>query len=151
MSYAFYVYRTHYMLDSFPVLPFVLPFVSQCKWLLSSSVLAFALAFGCDNKFDANEEPRWQRWAEGAGIAALMGLAGYLVVLWLASDRVALYAGAPIPRLWLPVLLNAGIGAVFGSTVPHWYRSIARSGRATAATAPEFAKPRVSEPQAAAV
>jgi hypothetical protein len=57
-----------------------------------------------------------------------MGFAGYLVVLWLAADR-ALYAGAPAPSLWMPVVLNAGIGALFGSTVPHWYRSVARSVR----------------------
>ena len=147
LSYAFYLYRTHFMPDSFPVLQFA----SQCKWLLASSTLAFAIAFTCDNRFGAEEEPRWQRWAEGAGIAALMGFAGYLVVLWLAADRAALYAGAPTPSLWMPVVLNAGIGAVFGSTVPHWYRGVARRVRTVAVAQPENTAPRIAEPHGATI
>lgn len=147
LSYAFYLYRTHFMPDSFPVLEFA----SQCKWLLPSSILAFLIAFACDNRFGAEEEPRWQRWTEGAGIAALMGFAGYLVVLWLAADRAALYAGGPTPSLWMPIVLNVGIGAVFGSTIPHWYRSVARRVRAVAVAPPENAAPPIAEPQGAAV
>jgi hypothetical protein len=147
LSYAFYLYRTHFMPDSFPVLQFG----SQCKWLLASSTLAFAIAFTCDNRFGAEEEPRWQRWAEGAGIAALMGFAGHLVVLWLAADRAALYAGGPTPSLWMPVVLNAGIGAVFGSTVPHWYRSVARRVRTVAVAQPENTAPRIAEPHGATI
>jgi hypothetical protein len=147
LSYAFYLYRTHFMQDSFPVLAFA----SQCKWLLPSSILAFAIAFACDNRFGAEEEPRWQRWAEGAGIAALMGFAGYLVVLWLAADRAALYAGGATPSLWMPVVLNAGIGAVFGSTIPHWYRSVARRVRTVAGAPPENTAPPIAEPQGATV
>ena len=134
------------MLDSFPVLQFA----SQCKWLLPSSVLCFAIAFACDNCFGAAEEPRWQRWAEGAGIAALMGFAGYLVVLWLAIDRAALYAGGPAPSLWMPIVLNAGIGAVFGSTIPNWYRAVARP-TCVAVPRSESDTPRISEPRAATV
>jgi hypothetical protein len=146
VSYAFYLYRTHFMADSFPVLPFA----GQCKWLLSSSVLAFALAFACDNRFGADEEPRWLRWAEGAGIAALMGVAAYVVVLWMAPDRAALYAGGPMPALRMPILLNAGIGALFGATVPHWYRSTARRMKAAAA-APGLAPPPIGEPHSLAI
>jgi hypothetical protein len=57
LSYAFYLFRTHFMPDSFPVLQFA----SQCKWLLASSTLAFAIAFTCDNRFGSEEEPRWRR------------------------------------------------------------------------------------------
>ena len=146
ISYAFYLYRTHFMLDSFPVLQFA----SQCKWLLPSSVLCFAIAFTCDNCFGAAEEPRWQRWAEGAGIAALMGFAGYLVVLWLAIDRAALYAGGPAPSLWMPIVLNAGIGAVFGSTIPNWYRAVARP-TCVAVPRTESDAPRIPEPRAVTI
>jgi hypothetical protein len=147
VSYAFYLYRTHFMLDSFPVLQFA----SQCKWLLPSSTLAFAISFACDNRYGAEQEPWWQRWAEGAGIAALMGFAGYLVVLWLAADRAALYAGGPTPSLWMPIVLNAGIGAVFGSTIPHWYRGVARRVRTVAVGQPENTAPRIAEPQGATI
>jgi hypothetical protein len=126
ISYAFFVFRTHVMLDG-PA-P-ILQFSAQCKWLLSSTSLAFVLAFACDNRFDQEREPWWFRWAEGASVAVLMGVVGMLVVMWLAPDRAALYPSGKVPSLWMPILLNGGIGALFGSTVPHWYRSTARRTR----------------------
>jgi hypothetical protein len=145
VSYAFFLYRTRFMPDSFPVLPFA----SQCKWLLSSTTLAFALAYACDDRFEAGDEPRWLRWAEGAFIAMLMGIAGLLIVQWLAVDRAALHPGVETPRLWIPILLNAGIGALFGATIPHWYRCTARRMK-TPQNTPEFEKPTIGEPQSAA-
>ena len=156
LSYALYI--DHIDRISCRTASPVLQFASQCKWLLASSILAFAIAFACDNRFGAEEEPWWQRWAEGAGIAALLGFAGYLVVLWLEADRAALYTGGPTalhggptPSLWMPVVLNAGIGAVFGSTVPHWYRGIARRVRTVAVSRPEDTTQRIAEPQGAII
>jgi hypothetical protein len=98
LSYALYI--DHIDRISCRTASPVLQFASQCKWLLASSILAIAIAFACDNRFGAEEEPWWQRWAEGAGIAALLGLARYLVVLWLEADRAALYTGGPTALHW---------------------------------------------------
>jgi hypothetical protein len=118
ISYAFFLVRLQFASEIGPFLAFD----AQCKWLLLSTTLAFALAFACDDASDANDEPEWLRWAEGAGIAALMGVAGLLVVQWLASDQAALHRDIPPPATWIPIALSASIGALFGSTVPHWYR-----------------------------
>ena len=146
ISYAFFVFRSHVMLDG-PA-P-ILPFAAQCKWLLSSTTLAFALAFACDNRVNQEREPWWLRWVEGASVAVLMGCVGMLVAMWLAPDRVALYANGHVPSLWMPILLNGGIGALFGSTIPHWYRSTARRTRtARGSTEPE--RSAIGDPRAVA-
>jgi hypothetical protein len=119
VSYCFYLFRTHFPLDSGPIFPFA----AQCKWLLMPAVLALALAFECDDCLPEKSAPIWLRWVEGACLAALMSVMGFLVLQWLEPDRQMLHPNAPLPKLWLPVVLSAAIGALFGSTIPHWYRS----------------------------
>lgn len=117
-SYAFYLYRIHFFDASGPVLPFS----AQCKWLVLSTVLALALAFECDN-FRNDVPPPLLRWAEGAGLGVLMGMVGAFVVYWLRVDQALLHANDKPPSLLVPILLSAAIGALFGSTIPHWYRT----------------------------
>jgi hypothetical protein len=99
----------------------LLPFGAQCKWLALSTVLAVLLAFACDNYVTEAQAPRWLRWAESVSIAGGMALVGYVVVTWLAADLAATGWRTPA-QPWLPVALSAVIGALFGATIPHWYR-----------------------------
>lgn len=117
-SRGFYLLRIHYFQSSGPILPFA----AQCKWLLLSTTLAFALAFECDN-YQSAVAPSWLRWVEGAALAILMALTGAFVVHWLKSDQVLLHPHDIPPKLWVPIGLSAAIGALFGSTIPHWYRT----------------------------
>ena len=123
VSYAFYLLRVHFFADG----DSVMPFAGQCKWLLSSTVMAFALAFACDDFATAEQDPAWLRWVESLGLGALIGIAGLLAVNWLAGDQAALHPNSPTPPLWIPVLLNASIGILFGATIPNWYRRILRN------------------------
>jgi len=132
LSYGFYLLRLHVSLGG-PILPFA----AQCKWLLLSTILAFALAFECDDHLREFATPKWLRWVEGAGLAALLALTGVLVMQWLAPDQLQLHPFDPPPKLWLPVALSAGIGALFGATIPHWYRGSVRK----VGTEPPFATP----------
>ncbi|WP_321922300.1 hypothetical protein [Paraburkholderia guartelaensis] len=118
VSYCFYGLRVHYLVSSGPILPFP----AQCKWLLLSTMLAFALAFECDN-YRSEAAPPWLRWVEGAGLAMLMAATGAFVVHWLRADQLQLHPHDMPPKLWLPIGLSAAIGALFGSTIPHWYRA----------------------------
>ena len=54
-----------------------------------------------------------------------MALMGVLVVNWLQIDRAADLA-THRPSLWMPVLLSASIGSLFGATIPQWYRRTMR-------------------------
>ena len=125
-SYASYRLRLYLSPESGPILPFL----AQCKWLVLSTTLAFALAFACDDHVAAGQEPRWLRWVETAGIAVLMGVVGLLVVRWLAVDQQALHSGTQVPSLGVPVMLSVAIGALFGATIPHWYRQTAQRAAA---------------------
>jgi hypothetical protein len=118
IAYGFYMLR-HYVLQ--PDVQ-ILPFLAQCKWLLLPTVLAFALAFMCDNYGRAEREPVWLRWAEGAGLGILLALTGLLTMQWLLPDQMVLHPTGNIPTLWAPVIMSALIGLLFGSTIPHWYR-----------------------------
>jgi hypothetical protein len=119
ISYGFYLFRVHFLDDH-------VTFVWQAKWLLMPTVLAIALAFSCDDLVEADHEPRWLKWLESAGLAALMALSGLLTVRWLQIDQAALHPQAAPPHLWIPSLLSASIGALFGATIPYWYRKTMR-------------------------
>jgi hypothetical protein len=101
------------------------PFSVQCKWLTLSTALAILLAFACDNYTFEKQDPRWLRLAESAGIACCMALVGYLVIKWIAADLGAVHWRTP-PQPWMPMVLSAAIGALFGATIPHWYRQTMR-------------------------
>ncbi len=132
ISYGFYLLRLHFLaVDSGPIMPFP----GQCKWLLLSTVLAVALAFACDDFAKADREPPWLRWAESAGLGSLMALTGVFVMYWLQGDQALLHPGGEPPPLWVPLLLSAGIGALFGATIPKWYRTTVRSVEAIGAPA----------------
>lgn len=118
VTYIFCWFRLHFLLDSGPFLPFA----AQCKWLILSMVLSAALAFECDDFVGERVEPRWVRPAESALLAILMALAGWLVRQLLLPDQIALHPNGPIPSLWAPVWMSAAIGALFGATIPAWYR-----------------------------
>jgi hypothetical protein len=118
ISFGFYLLREHFPLDG--VHP-ILPFAAQAKWLLLPTVLSIALAFACDDAIEADHELWWLKWVESAGLAALMGLSGCLVMRWLSVDQ------PPMQHLLLiPSLLGASIGALFGATIPYWYRKTMR-------------------------
>jgi hypothetical protein len=99
------------------------------------TVLAVVLAFECDNYSLQNQDPAWLSWAEGAALAAVMACAGLLVVQWLQEDWAALHFAHTGPR-WIPVLLSASIGALFGGTIPRWYRKTLRRSDSPLASAP---------------
>ena len=103
----------------------LLPFAAQCKWLALSTVLSMLLAFSCDNYALAERDPRWLRAAECLGIAGSMAFVGYLVVSWIGPDLEAMHWHTA-PKPVIPVSLSAVIGALFGATIPHWYRQTMR-------------------------
>jgi hypothetical protein len=111
-----------------PILSHMEPTVAfhvQCKWLTLSVALAILLAFACDNYALEEQDPRWLKPAESAGIACAMALVGYLVVKWIAPDLDAMHWRAQ-PQPWMPMALSATIGALFGATIPQWYRQTVR-------------------------
>ncbi|MBR0854155.1 hypothetical protein [Bradyrhizobium liaoningense] len=128
VSFGFYLLRTHFPLDG--VHP-TLPFAAQAKWLLLPTVLSIALAFACDDAIETDHEAWWLKWVESAGLAALMGLCGFLVMRWLSASQNT------IPHLLLiPSLLSASIGALFGATIPYWYRKTVRGAGPDIETSP---------------
>ncbi|MFP3558670.1 hypothetical protein SB861_49620 [Paraburkholderia sp. SIMBA_049] len=103
------------------------PFFSQTKWLLLSVTLTVMLASLCDNNVLEATDPRWLRPLESLVLACVMALVGWLVIRWVTPDIERVRPDLPV-RQWVPVLISAGIGALFGYTWPSWYR---RSLRAT--------------------
>jgi len=88
-----------------------IPLSAQCKWLLLPIAMAAVLAFECDNYAAANREPAWLRWIEGAALAVIMAIAGFVTVRWIYEGL-----GTPIPpRVLLPILLSASMGFLFGT------------------------------------
>lgn len=117
ISFGFYLLRVHFPFDD--IHP-TISFAAQAKWLLLPTVLSIALAFACDDGIEAVHELWWLKWVESTGLAALMGLSGFLVMRWLSVNQ-------PVQHLlFIPSLLNASIGALFGATIPHWYRKTMR-------------------------
>ena len=72
------------------------------------------------------------KWVESAGLALLMGLCGFLVMRWLSENQPAVQQHL----LLIPSLLSASIGALFGATIPHWYRKTVRGAGVYFATEP---------------
>jgi hypothetical protein len=102
-------------------LPYI-PFSAQCKWLLLPVAMAGVLACECDDYVDAQKEPLWLRWIEGAALATVMALAGFVAVRWVYEGL-----GMPIPSsVSLPLLLSASMGLLFGTTIPSGYRKMLR-------------------------
>ena len=102
-----------------------IPLSAQCKWLLLPVTMAAVLAFECDDHVSENEDPVWLRWVEGAALAAIMGLMGYIAVRWIFE-----VLDTAIPsRVLLPILLAASMGFLFGATIPAGYRKILRHAR----------------------
>ena len=128
ISFGFFLLREHVPLDG--IQP-ILPFAAQAKWLLLPTVLSIALAFACDDTIEADHELWWLRWVESAGLAALMGLSGFLVMRWLSVNQPTVQH-----LLLIPILLNASIGALFGATIPYWYRKTMRGTGPDAVTKP---------------
>jgi hypothetical protein len=117
ISFGYHLLREHVPFD----IHNILPFAAQAKWLLLPTVHSIALAFACDDAIEAGHELWWLRWVESAGLAALMGLSGFLVMRWLNVNQPA------VQHLQLiPILLSASIGALFGATIPYWYRKTMR-------------------------
>jgi hypothetical protein len=112
---GFWLLRTELSLPS-------IPFSAQCKWLLLPVSMAAVLAFECDNYVGQNKEPAWLRWIEGAVLAAIMALVGFVAVRWMYEGL-----GTAIPpRVVLPILLAASMGFLFGATIPTAYRKTLR-------------------------
>jgi hypothetical protein len=128
ISFGFFLLREHVPIDG--VQP-ILPFAAQAKWLLLPTVLSIALAFACDDTIEADHELWWLRWVESAGLAALMGLSGFLVMRWLSVNQPTVQH-----LLLIPILLNASIGVLFGATIPYWYRKTMRGTGPDAVTKP---------------
>ncbi len=122
VSYGFYLFRLNVLAPGAPILPFA----AQCKWLMLPTVLAFALAFVCDDYARTGREPAWLRWVEGGGLGLLLALTGLLTVSWLQPDQQLLHPDGHIPSLWVPVAMSASIGVLFGATIPTWYRATVR-------------------------
>jgi len=127
VSFGFYLLRMHFISNGEPIMPFA----RQCTWLLMPTVMAVALAFLCDNFAGTDREPVWLRWAECIGLAGLMALMGLLVIHWLHDAQPALHSDGKVLQHWIPVLLSASIGALFGATIPKWYRRTMRQVEAT--------------------
>ena len=113
----------------------LLPFSAQCKWLLLPVAMAAALALECDDYVALKRVPTWLPWIEGAALAAIMAVVGFVTVQWV-------YQGLGIsipPRVLLPILLSASMGFLFGATIPSGYRKILRqtaTGRGDDVTRP---------------
>jgi putative flippase GtrA len=106
-------------------------FSQHCTWLILPTVMALALAFACDNYGRERTEPKWLAWAEAIGMAAIIAGAGFLAVQLLEQ--------AGVPRrssVLLPIATGAAMGALFGGTIPRWYRRMLRRAELPAPLAP---------------
>jgi len=122
VSYCFYVARVNVAAD-----PSQIPvFAEQSKWLLLATVLSMAVAFCCDDFLQGNPEPPWLRYAEGAAIAALMAVIGLVVASWMNTGTPSVSPNDQAVRMVFRIVLSAAIGALFGTTIPHWYRNSVR-------------------------
>ncbi|MCP3705437.1 hypothetical protein M3I54_00260 [Paraburkholderia sp. CNPSo 3274] len=118
------------------------PFFSQAKWLLLSVTLTVTLASLCDDYVLQPADPPWLRPLESVSLACVMAIAGWLVINWVMPDIVRVRPNIPV-RSWTPVLVSAGIGALFGYTWPAWYRRNlrARTQKTQTAAPEEHTKP----------
>ena len=107
-----------------------LPFSQQCAWLALPTLMALSLAFACDDGVRRETEPAWLAWAEAAVIGGVIAGTGFLVVQWLAQHGA--HRGGSV---MIPITIGAAMGALFGGTIPRWYRQTLRQvGAAPAST-----------------
>jgi hypothetical protein len=93
-------------------------FRTAYPWVGLSFVLAAMLALEADNV--PTRLGRFQRWTEGLALAAVMGLAWFVVWRWLLNTG---YKTADDPKFFLWVMgLSVANGFVLGYVVPSWYR-----------------------------
>ena len=137
LSYGFYLLRSTVFQPDVAIVSFA----AQCKWLLLPTVLAFALAFVCDDYAGDERDPAWLRWAEGAMLGMILAFAGILVMRWLLPDQQEIHPNGHIPSLLVPVAMSAAIGVLFGTTIPTWYRATIRGTGAAAAHWPVLPHP----------
>jgi hypothetical protein len=122
VSYCFYIARTNFAADPSQIAPFA----EQSKWLLLATVLSIALAFSCDDFLQRSPEPGWLRFVEGAAVAVLMAFVGLIVATWMGPGLTTISKHDQEIRMIMRIALSASIGALFGATIPHWYRNSAR-------------------------
>ena len=101
--------------------PSRLAFSQQCTWLVLPTVMALSLAFACDDSARSETEPAWLAWVEALAIGAVIAAAGVLVVHRLEQDGVSFTGSFAIP-----IAIGAAMGALFGGTIPRWYRRVLR-------------------------
>ncbi|CAB3801354.1 hypothetical protein LMG27177_05036 [Paraburkholderia fynbosensis] len=123
------------------------PFFSQAKWLLLSVTLTVTLASLCDDYVLQPADPPWLRPLESIALACVMAIAGWLVINWVMPDIARVRPNIPVTS-WTPVLVSAGIGALFGYTWPAWYRRNlrARTKHTQSAEPEERTKPPLGTP-----
>jgi putative flippase GtrA len=95
------------------------PFSQHCTWLLLPTIMALSLAFACDNCIRRKVEPAWLSWIEALGIGGIIASGGFLVVRLLEQSGVP-HRGS----LMIPIAIGAAMGALFGGTIPRWYRQM---------------------------
>jgi hypothetical protein len=101
--------------DSFP--PIVL-----------TGMLCAVLALCCDDWPQDNDPPRWLRFAEATGCAAMMAFgASFLYFGGMLPESMGIFTGWMIVS-W--IALPSAMAAVIGGVVPHIYRSARRASAA---------------------
>ncbi|MBV9358788.1 MAG: hypothetical protein JO023_25050 [Chloroflexi bacterium] len=124
IGYALYLLRGA-VLGEPPRLAFSL----QCAWLALPVLMALSLAFACDDAACRDREPAWLAWAAAAAIGGVIAGAGFLVVQWL--EQHGAHSRGPV---MIPITIGAAMGALFGGTIPRWYRRTMRQVRAAPAS-----------------
>lgn len=107
--------------------PSRLTFPQQCTWLVLPTMMALSLAFACDDGARRETEPSWLAWVEAAVIGGIIAASGFLVVQLL--DQSGMKSSRSV---MIPIMIGAAMGALFGGTIPRWYRRMLRQ----AVTAP---------------
>ncbi len=101
--------------------PSRLTFPQQCTWLVLPTMMALSLAFACDDGARRETEPSWLAWVEAAVIGGIIAAGGFLVVQLLNQDGVTFRGPVAIP-----IMIGGAMGALFGGTIPRWYRRTLR-------------------------
>jgi hypothetical protein len=124
VSFAFYRLRAAVL----PV-PWHLTFAQQSLWLLLPTVMALVIAFACDNYAQRQADPPWLTWAEALGIGGIIAFCGFLVNHM--QEQIGVSQQLPV---MIPIVIGASMGALFGSTIPRWYRRTLRQAGTTPAS-----------------
>jgi hypothetical protein len=107
--------------------------VEKWPWLLMTLGATISIAWAADDyATQPGEEPRWLRWAEAAGLAAV-----FCALQWYVSGLLIDNGVDHIREKQLQFLLTAAVvGACIGFLVPHLYRK-ANAALRTAHNAPQ--------------